>query len=423
MALENITYSGCAGCSRAITGPATTISPMQPIYLDYNATTPVDPEVVRAMMPYLGDRESVLNSHFGNPSSSHQYGQIAHAAVAAARAQVAALIGAQSDEIIFTGGGTEASNLALKGAVFAKLRGIFARWAKDAHIITSAIEHPATLQPCAFLERLGCRVTILPVDGRGLVDPDAVRKAIDRRTTFISIMHANNEVGTVQPIREISAIAREHGVLLHTDAAQSLGKVPVDVAELGVDLLTVAGHKVYAPKGVGVLYVRRGVTLEPLLHGATHESSRRAGTENVPYLVGLGRASELARQSLPQASAQLLHLRERLWQRLREQLDNRVVLNGHPELRLPNTLNINFVGQIGVDLLKAVPEVAASTGSACHEGDKQRHFTLSPVLTAMRVPQALGRGALRLSVGRFTTEEEVDRAAVVLAKAAQGGQV
>jgi cysteine desulfurase len=383
---------------------------MKPIYLDYNATTPLDPAVVEAMLPYLRE-------HFGNPSSSHSYGKTAHGAVDQARAQVAALVGAQPEEIVFTGGGSEASNHALKGAVFAKLHGIFGRWAKDAHIITSAIEHPATLQPCEFLKRLGCRITILPVDKFGLVDPAAVKQAIDRKTTIVSIMHSNNEVGTLQPIKEIAAIARDHGALMHTDAAQSTGKLPLDVNDLGVDLLSVAGHKLYAPKGIGVLYMRKGVTLEPLIHGATHEATRRAGTENVPYIVALGAACDIARRSLPQASDRLRQLRDRLWQKLRDGLGERVVLNGHPEKRLPNTLNVNFVDRIGVDLLAAVPEIAASTGSACHEGDKQRHFTLSPVLTAMGVPLNLGKGAVRVSVGRFTTEEEVDRAADAIIRA------
>lgn len=385
---------------------------MTPIYLDYNATTPLGPAVVEAMLPYLRE-------HFGNPSSSHRYGQTAHAAVDRARQQVADLLGAAPEEIVFTGGGSEASNQALKGAVFAKFRGLFGRWAKDAHIITSAVEHPATLQPCAFLKRLGCRVTILPVDGQGLVDLAAVQKALDRGTTLVSIMHSNNEVGTLQPIAEIAALARANGALMHTDAAQSTGKLPLDVNALGVDLLSVAGHKLYAPKGIGVLYVRKGVTLEPLIHGATHEANRRAGTENVPYIVALGTACEIARKSLPGASDRLRQLRDRLWSKLRDALGDRVVLNGHPEQRLPNTLNVNFVDRIGVDLLKAVPGLAASTGSACHEGEQQRHFTLSPVLTAMGVPLHLGRGALRLSVGRFTTEDEVDRAAELLVAAAK----
>jgi cysteine desulfurase len=380
--------------------------PDRPIYLDYNATTPLDPAVVEAMLPYLRE-------HFGNPSSSHAYGKLAHDAVDRARRQMAELLAAHPDEIIFTGGGTEASNLAIKGAVFAKLHGIFGRWAKDAHIITSAIEHPATLEPCAFLRRLSCRITILPVDRHGRVDPDDVKKAIDRKTTLVSIMHSNNEVGTLQPILEIGRITRERGVLLHTDAAQSLGKLPVDVNDLGVDLLTVAGHKLYAPKGVGVLYVRKGVTLEPLIHGAGHEAGRRAGTENVPYLVALGQAAELARRSLPDATARLRLLRDRLWEKLRAVLGDRVVLNGHPEQRLPNTLNAGFLGHIGADLLQKVPEIAASTGSACHEGK----ITRSPVLCAMAAPLEVNQGALRLSVGRFTTEAEIDQAAEALIRA------
>jgi cysteine desulfurase len=383
---------------------------MDPIYLDYNATTPVDPAVVEAMLPYL-------RSDFGNPSSTHSLGKTAHNAVEQARQQVAQLLGAQTDEIVFTGGGTEASNLALKGSVFAKLRGFFGRWARGAHIIISAFEHPATAQPCDFLKRLGCRVTVVPVDRQGLVDPDAVGKALERGTTLVSIMHSNNEVGTLQPIREIAALTRRRGVLLHTDAAQSLGKVPVDVNDLGVDLLTLAGHKLYAPKGVGVLYVRRGVTLEPLLHGAGHEGGRRAGTENVPYLVGMGAACAIACQGLPEATEKLRRLRDRLWERLQTGLGERVVPNGHPQKRLPNTLNANFVGHIGSELLEKVPGIAASTGSACHEGK----ISVSPVLCAMGVPPEISRGALRLTVGRFTTEEQVDRAAELLIRAARGG--
>jgi cysteine desulfurase len=380
---------------------------MTPIYLDYNATTPLDPAVVEAMLPYLRE-------HYGNPSSTHSLGKATHDAVERARQQVAELLGAQPDEIVFTGGGTEASNLALKGSVFAKLRGFFGRWARGAHIIISSIEHPATTQPCEFLKRLGCRVTVVPVDRQGIVDPDAVRKALERGATLVSIMHSNNEVGALQPIKEIAALTRPRGVLLHTDAAQSLGKVAADVNELGVDLLTLAGHKLYAPKGVGVLYVRRGVTLEPLLHGAGHEGGRRAGTENVPYLVGLGTACAIARQGLPETTRKLSHLRDRLWQRLRDGLGERVVLNGHPDKRLPNTLNASFAGHIGAELLEKVPEIAASTGSACHEGK----ISLSPVLCAMGVPPSIGRGALRLTVGRFTTEEQVDRAAELLIAAA-----
>jgi len=384
---------------------------MTPIYLDYNATTPIDSAVVEVMLPFLRE-------HFGNPSSTHVFGKTAHAAVDAARQQVAALIGADPDEIVFTGGGTEASNHALKGAVLVKQQGLFGRWARGAHIVISAIEHPATTEPCAFLQRLGCKVTVVPVDHQGLVDPGAVKKVLQRDTTLVSIMHSNNEVGTLQPIKEIAALTRSRGILLHTDAAQSLGKVPVDVNDLGVDLLTIAGHKLYAPKGIGVLYIRRGVKLENCIHGAGQEGGRRAGTENVPYMVALGKACELARQALPQTSARLKALRDRLWHRLQAGLGERVVLNGHPEKRLPNTLNANFSGHIGAELLQKMPEIAASTGSACHEGK----VTQSAVLCAMGVPPHLGKGALRLTVGRFSTEDEIDRAAEVLLRVT-GGKV
>ena len=382
---------------------------MKPIYLDYNATTPIDPAVRDAMLPYLGE-------HFGNPSSTHEYGKQAHAAVDTARAQLAGLLGADPDEIVFTGGGSEASNQAIKGVVFAHLSSWSRRlFGHDAHIISSAIEHPATRMPCEFLKRFGCATTFLPVDGTGRVDPDSVCRAITRKTVLITIMHSNNEVGTLQPIREIAEIARGHGILVHTDAAQSLGKVVVNVRELGVDLLTVAGHKLYAPKGIGVLFVRRGVKLESLIHGADHESGRRAGTENVPYIVGLGTTAEIARKSLPAATELLRALRARLEMKLREQLGDSLVLNGHRELRLPNTLNVSFVGCVGAELLAKVPQVAASTGSACHEGKLQQ----SPVLCAMGVDPEIGRGAVRLSVGRFTTEGEVDEVAQLLAQAAR----
>jgi cysteine desulfurase len=382
---------------------------MKPIYLDYNATTPVDPAVVEALLPYLRE-------HYGNPSSTHSLGKTAHAAVERAREQVAALLGAQADEVVFTGGGSEASNQAIKGTILARPRGWFGRWARGAHVVISAVEHPATTQPCEFLRKLGCKVTVMAVDRHGLVNPADVGKALTRDTKLVSIMHANNEVGTLQPIKEIAQITRRRGVLLHTDAAQSLGKVAVDVNDLGADLLTVAGHKIYAPKGVGALFVRRGVSLEPLIHGAGHEGGRRAGTENVPYIVALGTACEIARRGLPDSTKRLQGLRDRLWERLRAGLAERVVHNGHPERRLPNTLNASFIGHVGAELLEKVPEIAASTGSACHEGKVSQ----SPVLCAMGVPPEVGRGALRLTVGRFTTEDEVDRAAEVLIRAARG---
>ncbi len=385
---------------------------MAPIYLDYNATTPLDPAAVEAMLPWLRDG-------FGNPSSAHVFGRQAHDAVEMGRASVAALIGARPDEVVFTGGGTEASNHAIKGVYFARQRGFagfFARLLGGAgHIVTSTIEHPATLKPLEFLRGLGCRVTQVRVDMHGLIAPDAVGRAITRGTSLVTVMHSNNEVGTLQPVREIAALCRARGVLVHTDASQSLGKVPVNVDDLGVDLLTLAGHKLYAPKGIGALYVRRGVNLEPVLHGAGHESGRRAGTENVPYIAALGAACDVARASLTQAGERLRSLRERLWEALRAGLGGRVVINGHPERRLPNTLNVSFLGHIGSELLAKVPGVAASTGSACHEGQ----VTRSPVLCAMDAPLEVNHGAVRLTVGRFTTEEEADRAAALLIEAAR----
>jgi cysteine desulfurase len=389
---------------------------MRPTYLDYNATTPIDPAVLASMLPYLGGAAGEPLGECGNPSSTHVYGKTTHDAVERARGQVADLLGTRPEEIVFTGGGTEASNHAIKGVFFASFQGVFGHlFHKEVHVITTAVEHPATLQPLAFLKRFGCRVTVLGVDRFGRVDPAAVRGAIGRKTRLITVMHSNNEVGTLQPIKDIVSAAKERGVLVHTDAAQSLGKVPVDVNDLGVDLLTVAGHKLYAPKGVGALYVRRGTQLESFIHGAGHEGGRRAGTENVPYVVGLGTACAIAKSSLPAATQKLRALRDRLWERLRSALGERVVLNGHPEQRLPNTLNVSFVGHVGAELLAAVPEVAASTGSACHEGS----VVQSPVLCAMGVPPEVGRGAVRLSVGRFTTEEEVDRAAEALSARAR----
>jgi cysteine desulfurase len=336
-----------------------------------------------------------LYEGFGNPSSGHWASVPAKAALEGARRQVASLLGAGPDEVVFTGGGSEANNFALKGAYFA-LRG------KGDHIVTTAVEHPAILGPCRFLERLGAAVTYLPVDGTGRVDPEDVRRAITPRTILVSVMHANNEVGTVQPIAEIGAIAREYGVLFHTDAAQSLGKIPAKVDALGVDLLTVAGHKLYAPKGVGALYVRYGTPLEPLIHGGGHEGGRRAGTESALLAVGLGAAAALAKDLAPMERVRAL--RDRFWDSLRRSFGNRVVLNGHPRHRLPNTLNVSFVGQIGAELLARLEGVAASTGSACHAG----RVELSPVLRAMGVAPEIGAGAIRFSLGRGTTEREID---------------
>jgi cysteine desulfurase len=361
---------------------------MASIYLDYNASTPIDPAVAAAMRP-------LLDEAFGNPSSGHWASTSAKAALEQARGQVAALLGCAPDEIVFASGGSEANNLAIKGTFFALRH-------KGEHIITTKVEHPAVLAPCRFLERLGAAVTCLPVDPMGRVNPEAVRRAITRRTILISVMHANNEVGTIQPIEEIGAIAREHGIRFHTDAAQSVGKVPSKVDTLGVDLLTIAGHKVYAPKGVGALYVRRGIALEPLIHGAGHEQGRRAGTESALLAVGLGTACTLAQDLAPMARVRAL--RDRFWEVLQDRLGDRVMLNGHPELRLPNTLNVSFVGMIGAEVLSRLDGVAASTGSACHAG----RVELSPVLAAMGVPEEIGMGAVRFSLGRTTTEAEID---------------
>ena len=361
---------------------------MTPIYLDFNASTPVAPEVAAAMRP-------LLESHYGNPSSLHWAGQPAHAALDAARSQVAALLACSSEEIVFTSGGSEANNLAIKGAFFAARGGAN-------HIITSQIEHPATLGPCRFLERLGAEVTYLPVDGTGRIDPDDVRQAITDRTILVTIMHANNEVGTIQPIEEIARIARDRGVLMHTDAAQSVGKIPTKVDDLGVDLLSVAGHKLYAPKGVGALYVRRGVVLEPLIHGAGHECGRRAGTESAFLATGLGAACALAMSA--DRTHDIRRMRDRLWAELRTAFGNQVALNGHPSLRLPNTLNVSFIDHIGADILARLDGVAASTGSACHAGRIEH----SPVLAAMAVPSRVRMGAIRFSLGRTTTDDEID---------------
>lgn len=358
------------------------------IYLDFNASTPVAPEVATRM-------RAVLGAPFGNPSSDHWAGKPAREAVERARTQVAGLLGCDAGEVVFTSGGSEANNHALKGIFFAKS-------IAHPHIITTQIEHPAVINPCRFLERLGGKVTLLPVDAFGRVDPEDVRRAVTPNTILISVMHANNEVGTIQPIQEISRIAREHGILCHTDAAQSVGKIPTKVGKLGVDLLSVAGHKLYGPKGVGALYVRAGIQLEPLIHGAGHESGRRAGTENVLLDVGLGAACELAESWIAGQSVQ--NLRDLFWRRLTEHFDGRVVLNGHPADRLPNTLNVSFPGKVGAEILRALDGVAASTGSACHSGS----IELSPVLRAMRIPPETGMGAIRFSLGRTTTEEEIE---------------
>ena len=371
----------------------------RPIYLDYNATTPVDPAVAEAMLPYLRE-------HFGNPSSTHPYGVATRTAVEKARAQVAGLIGARPEEIVFTSGGTEANNTVILG-VTRSLED------KGRHIITSSVEHPAVLEPCHVLKEQGYRVTTVPVDGQGRVDPEAVAKAITPETILITIMHANNEVGTIEPIAEIAAIARENGILIHTDAAQSAGKIPVLVDDLGVDFLSLAGHKLYAPKGVGTLYLRTGRELPSLIHGAAHESGRRAGTENVLLNVGLGKACELAAERLPLVRAHSEDLRDRLWEGLYAAVPA-ALRNGDPEQCLPNTLSISFPNVDATTLLAEIDDrVAASAGAACHaEG-----VDLSTVLEAMQVPLEYAMGTVRLSVGRSTTPADIDTAVEVLAGA------
>lgn len=361
----------------------------QKIYLDFNASTPIAPEVAEAMRPFLSE-------HFGNPSSQHWAGIPAKEAVERARQHVAELLQCSPDEIVFTSGGSESNNHAIKG-VFFTLR------EKGTHIITTQIEHPAVINPCLFLEKLGAEVTFVPVDRHGRVDPHDIQKAITSRTILITVMHANNEVGTVQPIEEISKIARVHGIVFHTDAAQSVGKIVTKVDDLRVDLLSIAGHKVYAPKGIGALYIRKGTPIEPLIHGAGHESGRRAGTENVLLIVGLGKACEVAKRYLN--DDRILELRNRFWKLLQDNFGEKVVLNGHPVLRLPNTLNVSFVGKAGGEILSRLDGVAASTGAACHSGSVE----LSPVLKALGISPEVGMGAIRFSLGRTTTIQELER--------------
>ena len=367
----------------------------KPTYLDYNATTPIDPAVRKAMIPYLGE-------YFGNPSTTHAYGPPVKEAVERARQQVASLIGAAPEEVVFTSGGSESDNQAIVSTALANSH-------KGKHIITMRIEHPAVLNTCRYLEeRLGFKVTYIPVDKYGLVDPEDIRRAITGETILITIMHANNEVGTIEPIAEIGGIARRHGILFHTDAAQSCGKIPVDVNEIKIDLLTIAGHKLYAPKGIGVLFIRRGVQIDSLIHGAGQEKGKRAGTENVPYMVGLGKACELAGQALSEFGMKVKSLRDRLYQRIVDGLgEDMVRLNGHPERRLPNTLNITIRGIVGDELLNRIPEIAASTGAACHAGSTEP----SRVLLEMGLSRELALGALRLTLGRWSTQEEIDTAA------------
>lgn len=374
---------------------------MKPIYLDYNATTPIANEVADAMLPYLYE-------NFGNPSSSHLVGVQAKLAVEFARRQVADLLGASPTEIIFTSGGTEANNHAIRGYCYQ-------HQTKGKHIITSAIEHPAVMEVCKDLEREGFQVTILPVDSFGQVNPQDLKAAIRPDTILVTIMHANNEVGTIQKIKELAEIAKEEQVAFHSDAAQSVGKIPVKVNELGVDMLSVAGHKLYAPKGIGVLYLRSGLEIKNLMYGAGHEGGRRPGTENLLEIVGLGKACAIAKRDLQKNMEHLLVMREFLFHTMQETFGRENInLNGHREQRLPNTLSVGIRGVEAHEILSKVnDQLAISAGSACHAD----LVTVSAVLQAMQVPLEWATGTLRISVGRETTRDDITRAVEILKSA------
>jgi len=365
------------------------------IYLDYNATTPIAREVAKVMMPFILE-------DFGNPSSAHPMGKRAKEALEKARGQISRMLGCDSNEIVFTSGGTESNNMVLKCVAWG-LRN------KGRHIITTKIEHPSIINTAIFLIEDGYDVTFLPVDRYGSIDPEEVKKSIRGDTILITVMHANNETGTIQPLTEISSIAREYEVLFHTDAAQSVGKIETKVNGIGVDFLTIAGHKIYAPKGVGALYIRKGIEIEPFMHGGGQEMGLRSGTENVILNVGLGKACELVLDNLYDDMSHLSELRDRLHDQILSAIPE-TVLNGHPKQRLPNTLNLSFPGMIGEEILNEIPDLCASTGAACHD----RSSKLSHVLEAMGVREEVGMGAIRLSLGRSTTEDEVDQAAQLL---------
>lgn len=364
---------------------------MSDIYLDYNATTPIDPQVAEAMLPYV-------HGLYGNPSSGHSFGLEARKGVDGARRQVANLLGCQPDDLIFTSGGTEANNHAIKGVAFAHRH-------RGNHIITSNIEHPAVTEVCRYLEGHGFRITYLPADEFGLVHVAQVESALTDETILVTIMHANNEVGSIQPIAEIADVSHRRGALVHTDCAQSVGKIPVKVDDLGVDLLSVAGHKLYAPKGIGALYIKPGVQLEKFMHGANHEQNRRAGTENVIEMVGLGMACQLIEENLPVYASHMREMRDRLEQGLAA-TGTDLRINGHPDRRLPNTSSVSFKGMEADRILAGLPTVAASAGAACHSDQVE----VSHVLAAMHVPTEYAMGTLRFSVGRFTTSDEIERA-------------
>jgi cysteine desulfurase len=370
---------------------------MNRIYLDYAATTPTHPEVIKAMMPYFTES-------FGNPSSIHSYGQEAKDAVERARSKVATLIGAKSDEIVFTGSGTEADNFAVKGVAWS-------RQARGNHIITSSIEHHAVLETCKFLEKQGFSITHLPVDGYGIVDPNDVRKAITKKTILISIMHANNECGTIEPIAEIGKIAREAEIYFHTDAVQTVGHIPLDVNKLKVDLLSISAHKLCGPKGVGALYIRKGTRISSFMHGGSQERGRRASTENVPGIVGFGKAAEIAQQEMPEEAQRLTALRDKLIEVILNGIEY-TQLNGHPVKRLPNNVNvsINYIEGESVLLNLDLDGICASTGSACSSED----LAPSHVLMAMGLPHLQAHSSVRFSLGKWTTEEEIDKVLDIL---------
>ena len=364
---------------------------MRRIYLDYNATTPLHPGVLEAVLPYY-------KSVFGNASTIYSFGQEARKAIDDAREALACLIGAEPEEIVFTSGGTEADNFALKGVASA-LKG------KGGHIITSSIEHHAVLFACKYLEKMGKKITYLPVDRYGWLDPDRVKEAITNKTVLISITHANNEIGTIEPIAEIGKIARECGVYFHTDAVQTVGKIPIDVNELGMDLLSLSAHKFYGPKGVGALYIRKGTKIHPLIHGGEQERKRRAGTENVPGIVGLGEASKIAGKEMKQEYSHVKKLRDELENKIKDNIDY-IRFNGHPTERLSNTSNVSFEFIEGESLVLNLDlkGVAASTGSACASGSLEP----SHVLSAIGVPPAIAQGSIRFSLGRENKEEDID---------------
>jgi len=369
----------------------------KPIYLDYAATTPVHPDVFQEMLPYFTEK-------FGNASTLYRLGNEAREAVETARQKVADAVGAQADEIYFTSGATESDNWAIIGAALAHEK-------KGKHIITTAIEHHAVLDTCKFLEKQGWRLTVLPVDHNGLVDPADVSSAITDETVLISVMHSNNEIGVIEPVSEIGAIARNKDILFHTDATQSVGKVPVNVDELNVDLLALSGHKIYGPKGVGALYVRKGTKISPYMHGGGQEKRKRAGTHNVPGIVGLGKAAEIAVHDMALESARLEKLRDKLIDGILKRIPHSR-LNGHPTKRLPNNVNVCIGGVEGESMILLLDHngICASSGSACTSGD----LTASHVLLALGIPHELAHGSLRLTLGRDTNEADVDRVLEIL---------